>query len=390
MASLRQGRDTIVATPTASGKSFIYWLPVMERLIENPGAKALFVFPLKALEQDQLRGLNRLARPWPRPEGPISGPRSTTATPPPRPKKNQGSAPGNHHHQPGHAPLRHPGLPRQMGLLLQPAGAGGPGREPHLPGHLRLPYRPDPAEDEADLRMLRLGPHLSALLGHHRQPGKFRGHPPGREVAAVSRSGAPSSSRSFMFLNPELSAPHTAARLLVRAVRAGLKTIVFTQARKVTELIHMWSTSWEPGLKVSSYRAGFLPSERRSIERRLASGELDGVVSTSPWSWASTSASWTSAFWWATPGPWVTTWQRAGRVGRADLPSAVVLIAQPDALDQYIVPPPGGLLRPGLRAGRGLTRRTPRSRGPTWSAPRPRYPFPWTTRSSTCPPRPSC
>ena len=179
-------------------------------------------------------------------------------------------------------------------------------------------------------------------------PEKFGATLLGREVAAVSESGAPSSARSFMFLNPELSAPHTAARLLVRAVRSGLKTIVFTQARKITELIHMWSTSWEPGLKISSYRAGFLPSERRRIERSLASGELDGVVSTSALELGIDIGELDLCLLVGYPGTVVTTWQRAGRVGRADLPSAVVMIAQPDALDQYIIRHPADFFGRGF------------------------------------------
>ncbi|MBW1714069.1 MAG: DUF1998 domain-containing protein, partial [Deltaproteobacteria bacterium] len=170
----------------------------------------------------------------------------------------------------------------------------------------------------------------------------------GREVEAVTESGAPQSGRWFMFVNPDLSAAHTAARLLVRAVKAGLKTIVFTQARKVTELIHMWSTSMAKGLKISSYRAGFLPQERRRIEADLASGKLDGVVSTSALELGIDIGSLDLCLLVGYPGTVVTTWQRAGRVGRLERPSAVVLIAQPDALDQYVVRHPDQFFRRGF------------------------------------------
>ena len=338
MASLRQGRDTIVATPTASGKSFIYWLPVMERLIENPGAKALFVFPLKALEQDQLRGLNRLAEALAK----AGGPNIRTAiydgdTPTAERKKIRDNPP--------EIIITNPDMLHYAILAYHDKWAGFFSRLERVVLDESHTYRGIFGSHIVQIlrRMKRIcecyGSDPTFLLSSATidNPESFAATLLGREVAAVSRSGAPSSSRSFMFLNPELSAPHTAARLLVRAVRAGLKTIVFTQARKVTELIHMWSTSWEPGLKVSSYRAGFLPSERRSIERRLASGELDGVVSTSALELGIDIGELDLCLLVGYPGTVVTTWQRAGRVGRADLPSAVVLIAQPDALDQYIV-----------------------------------------------------
>ena len=170
----------------------------------------------------------------------------------------------------------------------------------------------------------------------------------GRPVEAVTVSGAPGHQRFFMFLNPELSAAHTAARLLVKALRDGLKTIVFTQARKMTELIHMWAEEMAPERKISSYRSGFLPSERRRIESELASGRLDGVVATSALELGIDIGALDLCLLVGYPGTVVATWQRAGRVGRTERPSGVVLIAGPDALDQYFVRHPADFFQRGF------------------------------------------
>ena len=187
----------------------------------------------------------------------------------------------------------------------------------------------------------------------------------GREVAAVSQSGAPQ-------FGPLLHVPQPGA---VRAPTprpgswsgrsgSGLKTIVFTQARKITELIHMWSTSWEPGLKISSYRAGFLPSERRRIERSLASGELDGVVSTSALELGIDIGELDLCLLVGYPGTVVTT----SAAGRAGGPGRPALGRGPDRPARRPGPVTSSATRPIFSAGasspRWWTRRTRRSRGP--------------------------
>src|SRR4030042_91797 len=105
----------------------------------------------------------------------------------------------------------------------------------------------------------------------------------GLPFKVVSQSGAPQAGKHFVFINP-IESPYTEAmRLFIKCLNAGLRTIVFTKARKITELIYTWTINHAPELenKISPYRAGFLPKERREIERRLFSGELLGVISTS-------------------------------------------------------------------------------------------------------------
>jgi DEAD/DEAH box helicase domain-containing protein len=115
--------------------------------------------------------------------------------------------------------------------------------------------------------------------------------------------------------------------------------LVFTQARKITELLHTWVLKDRPDLKnrVSSYRAGFLPEERREIEAKLVSGELLGVISTSALELGIDIGGLDVCILVGYPGTVAATWQRGGRVGRADRESLIALIAQPDALDQYFM-----------------------------------------------------
>jgi DEAD/DEAH box helicase domain-containing protein len=171
------------------------------------------------------------------------------------------------------------------------------------------------------------------------QPEQFVGKLTGLSVHLVQESGAPQSGRHFMFLNPPGSAPVVAAQLFAEAIRLGLSTICFTQSRKLTELIHLWSQRLAPEMRryISSYRSGFLPEERRDIEARLASGQMRGVISTSALEMGIDIGGLDLCILVGYPGTMVTTWQRAGRVGRQGRDSLIVLVAQADALDQYFI-----------------------------------------------------
>jgi DEAD/DEAH box helicase domain-containing protein len=156
----------------------------------------------------------------------------------------------------------------------------------------------------------------------------------------IDRCGAPAAGRRFIFLNPQkLSAATAASRLLARAVARGLPTIVFTKARKMTELIYTWTVESNPRLRsaISAYRAGYLPEERREIERKLFTGELKAVISTSALEMGIDIGELELCVLVGYPGAIATTWQRGGRVGRQDRESLIVLVAQQDALDQYFM-----------------------------------------------------
>jgi DEAD/DEAH box helicase domain-containing protein len=160
------------------------------------------------------------------------------------------------------------------------------------------------------------------------------------ERLEVIRSvGAPRAGQHFLFLNPLAGANFSAARLFADCIRKGFRTIAFTQSRKVTELIHVWTSQLTPDLreKISSYRAGFMPEERRQIEKRLASGDLLGVISTSALEMGIDIGYLDICLLVGYPGTIINTWQRGGRVGRSERESLVILVAKPDALDQYFM-----------------------------------------------------
>jgi DEAD/DEAH box helicase domain-containing protein len=161
-------------------------------------------------------------------------------------------------------------------------------------------------------------------------------------MEVINVSGAPRSGQHFLFLNPVASPNFSAAKLFIHCLQSGFRTIAFTQSRKITELIHLWVSQLAPKLKdkISSYRAGFMPEERRDIERRLASGDLLGVVSTSALEMGIDIGYLDVCLLVGYPGTMINTWQRGGRVGRSGRESLIILVAKPDALDQYFMKHP--------------------------------------------------
>jgi len=335
---VRQGKNVVIATPTASGKTLIYNLPVVESLLRSPQSKALYIFPLKALEQDQLKAFQEFIHPLkdriPQPPMIYDG-----DTPSYRRRKIRESIP--------------PVLitnPDMVHLSLLPFHAQWEG----LFRNLRYVVI-----DELHTYKGIFGSHLTQVLRRLERVCDFYGSRPqfiacsatianpqtfaekltGLPFEAVEESGAPRSGRHFLFLNPTTSPYTLAAKLFLDCLEAGLRTLAFTQARKITELLHAWVLKDRPDLKdrISSYRAGFLPEERREIEAKLVSGELLGVISTSALELGIDIGGLDVCILVGYPGTVAATWQRGGRVGRSNRESLVALIAQPDALDQYFM-----------------------------------------------------
>ncbi|HYA26685.1 MAG TPA: Zn-binding domain-containing protein, partial [Thermodesulfovibrionales bacterium] len=174
----------------------------------------------------------------------------------------------------------------------------------------------------------------------------------GLPFRTIVESGAPSAGRHFIFLNT-FDSPYTEATwLFIECLKAGLKTIVFTKARKITELIYRWTVDRAPEFvdKISPYRAGFLPKERRQIEERLFSGELLGVVSTSALELGVDIGGLDACILVGYPGSISSTWQRAGRAGRQGQESVIFLIGIRDALDQYFMRHPASFFEKSLEA----------------------------------------
>ncbi|MFP3866563.1 MAG: DEAD/DEAH box helicase [Desulfobacteraceae bacterium] len=340
LAALQAGEQILVATPTASGKTLVYNLPVISALLRDPTAHALYLFPLKALEQDQLKALQELAAALPCPS--ISAAIYDGDTPVEVRKRLRT--------RPPQILLSNPDM-LHMGLL--PYHQSWPGF------FARLKYV---VIDEVHTYKGIMGSHMAQVLRRLQRVCQYHGSTPqyilssatianpdelarqliGQEVTVIAANGAPQAGRHFLFLNPSLSAAQTTARLFIQALRHGLATICFTQARKLTELLHLWALRLAPELKrrISSYRAGFLPEERREIEQRLARGHMLGVISTSALEMGIDIGGLDVCLLVGYPGTMVTTWQRSGRVGRLGQDSLVVMVAQPDALDQYFIKHP--------------------------------------------------
>ena len=359
LEQIRAGRHTVVSTPTSSGKSLIYNLAVTEALIEKPQQRALYLFPIKALTRDQLEALTTFFESIP---CGTPGQAAFSAciydgdtSPYQRAKIRQ-----NH----PHILLTNPDMLHYALLAYHPQWEDFWKKlrfviidEMHsyrgiFGSHVALIFR----------RLLRICRHygsdpqfilLSATIGNPDELASKLTGVPAERIAVVSGNGAPQAKRHFLFLRPKGGlaaggghAAGAAARLIVIAAKAGLKTIAFTQSRKLTELVHMSVLQAERGLerKVSSYRAGFLPEERRIIEQKLASGALSAVISTSALELGIDIGGLDLCILVGYPGTVMTTWQRGGRVGRSGQESAIVLLPDQDALDQYIVNHPASFL----------------------------------------------
>ncbi len=336
------GSNTVIATPTASGKSLIYTLPVVQTFFRDPTAKALYLFPLKALAQDQLKTVDKLWRLLP--EG-IRGEQQSAAaiydgdTSAYRRRKIRDDLPPilitnpdmlhlsmlPYHDRWGHfwANLRHVVIDE----VHTYRGVFGS----HVAWVMRrlkricALYGSDPIFVLASATIGNPGEHARLLIDG--------------PVTEVTRSGAGSATRNILLLNPLDSAAACASQLLVAAISRGLRTIVYCQSRKMTELITIWTEGRLKDSKgmLASYRSGFLAEERRDIEGRLASGSLLGVISTSALELGIDIGNLDICILVGYPGSMMATWQRAGRVGRNQQESLVVLIGHEDALDQYFM-----------------------------------------------------
>jgi len=335
--NIRHGANVLVATPTASGKSLIYNLSFLERLLRNPSVKALYVFPLKALEQDQMKNLLFLLKG-------LKGKKISAGiydgdTSPYQRKQIRANIP--------QILVTNPDMLHSAILAYHDAWE-------KLFENLSLVVL-----DEVHTYRGIFGSHTNQVVRRLKRVCNLYGSQPQfvmlsatisnpeifgqslieENVHVVNRSGAPRAGQHVVFMNPTASPNFSAARLFTRCIQAGFRTIAFTQSRKITELIHIWVSQLSPRLrgKVSSYRAGFMPEERREIEKRLATGDLLGVVSTSALEMGIDIGYLDICLLVGYPGTMINTWQRGGRVGRSGKESMIILVAKPDALDQYFM-----------------------------------------------------
>ncbi len=342
VAAVRRREDVLVTTPTASGKSLVFQLPALAEAAAGGPGRGLFLFPLKALGQDQRGKLLRLAADAGL-DGELAGCEIYDGdTPASRRAAIRRQLPRVLISNPdmlhlgilGHWTLWGPLLADLSWIVLDELhtyrGIFGSHFHHVLQRLLRLS------------RSVGGDPVLIASSATAANAGQFARDLAGREFRWIHESGAPREGRHLLLVRPEAS-PYTAAlRLFVRCLAAGLKTIVFTKARRITELLYSWLRRQEPALaaRVASYRAGFLAEERRRVEQSLFSGELDGVISTSALEMGIDVGGLDACILVGYPGSMMATWQRSGRVGRDGRESLTALVAMPDALDQYFLDHP--------------------------------------------------
>ncbi len=337
--TVKSGRSVVVSTPTASGKSLIYNLPVLESIISDPDTRAMYLFPLKALTQDQHLTLNNMA-------GIADG----------QLKFSSAIYDGDTDHNlrrvirqdPPNIILTNPDMLHRSFLPYHRGWS-------HFLSCLKYiivdevhTYRGVMGSNMAWVfrRLRRICSHYgqspififsSATI---RNPDELAAALTGIKSRSIRRSSAPHGKKHFMMVDPLTQGAAAATiKLLHQALQKGLRTIVYTQSRKMTELIALWSAekAGEYKDKISAYRAGFLPEQRRDIEARLASGDLLAVVSTSALELGIDIGHLDVCLLVGYPGSIMASWQRAGRVGRSGKDSAVVLIGHEDALDQYFL-----------------------------------------------------
>jgi DEAD/DEAH box helicase domain-containing protein len=334
----REGRDVVAVTPTASGKTLLFALAALESVLDDPRSKALFLYPTKALARDQLGTLRGLAG-------------GLGALRPPRFEIYDGDTPAARRRkikaEPPQGLITNPDM-LHLGILAHHRDwepffrdlrwivldelhvyRGIFGAHVH---HILARLRRVAARYGASPRFIA----ASATVGN---PGEFAATLAGRPFEVVAASGAARAPLEVVFLNPVGVSPYTVAvRLLAEFAGRGLRTIAFTKARRITELIYTWLAQQQPALRsrVAPYRAGYLPEERRALERRLFDGDLSAVIATSALELGIDVGGLDACILVGYPGSLISSWQRIGRVGRRG-EGLVVLVAMPDALDQYVV-----------------------------------------------------
>ncbi|MGA3294518.1 MAG: DEAD/DEAH box helicase [Candidatus Acidiferrales bacterium] len=346
----RAGEDFVVVTPTASGKTLCYNLPVLNAVLENPDTRALYLFPTKALAQDQLAELHDLATRLDDSFGVFT---------------YDGDTPSDARkaiRQRGHVILSNPDM-LHTGIL------------PHHTKWTRLfenlryivldelhTYRGVFGSHLANVlrRLARIAqfygsrPQFICCSATIANPGELASQLTEREVGVVEENGAPAAEKLFVFYNPPMvnrnlgirrSYLNETTRVAKELLARKLQTIVFANSRLHTEVLLTYlqqANPPQPGQPepIRGYRGGYLPGERREIERGLREGRVRGVVATSALELGIDIGSLDASVMAGYAGSIASTWQRAGRAGRRNGTSCAVLVASSAPLDQFIVQHP--------------------------------------------------
>jgi DEAD/DEAH box helicase domain-containing protein len=342
VTAIRSGDHTVLVSGTASGKTLCYQIPIVERILDDPKATALLMFPTKALAQDQLRSFRSLNMP------------GVTAS------TYDGDTPGEDRvsvRRHSNVVFTNPDM-LHFGIL--------PNHGKWAEFFLRLRYV---VVDEMHTLRGMFGSHTAHILRRLRRvaahygahptfvfasatignPGELAAALSGLQVGVVEGDDSPVGARVVALWNPRLEDPEAGTRrssiqestdLFVELVRAGRHTIVFSRGRKSTELIYRWASERLPpelAARIAPYRAGYSPTDRRATEQRLFNGELLGVTATSALELGIDVGSLDAAIINTFPGTLASFRQQAGRAGRTKEDALVALVGGQDALDQYFM-----------------------------------------------------
>lgn len=345
--SVHAGKNVVVVTPTASGKTLCYNLPILNSILKNPDTRALYLFPTKALAQDQLAELYDLNQRLDNRFGVFT---------------YDGDTPGDARRairEKGHIVLTNPDM-LHTGILPHHT------RWTRLFENLRYIVI-----DELHTYRGVFGSHLCNVLRRLQRIAKFYGSAPQficcsatianpgelaarlteNEVDVLNENGAPAGEKTFVFYNPPVvnralgirrSYVNETSRVAQEFLKHDLQTMVFANSRLQTEIVLTYLQQANPHTPgkpetIRGYRGGYLPNERREIERGLRDGRIRGVVSTSALELGIDVGSLDTVVMAGYPGSIAGTWQRAGRAGRRSGSSCAVMVASSSPLDQFIV-----------------------------------------------------
>ena len=345
--SARSGENVIVATPAASGKSLCYHLPVLDSLLQERASRALYLFPTKALAQDQYKHIEQLV-----PEGSRL-----------RPGIFDGDTPAQ-----DRAKIR-----RQARIVLSNPDMLHLGILPnHRSWYQLLRGLRYVVLDEAHVYRGVFGSNVANVIRRLRRLCRRFGSEPqfilcsatlsnagehaerlvGLPFRVIEEDGAPFGGKDFVFWNPPMvdkslgtrrSTSSEAAQLLAELLRRQARTLAFVRSRRMAELLYVFVrdqlSESSPGIvkRLAPYRAGYLPEDRRRIERDFFEGRLLGLTTTNAMELGIDIGDLEATILCGYPGSIASTWQQAGRSGRSGERALTVLLALDNPLDQYLM-----------------------------------------------------
>jgi DEAD/DEAH box helicase domain-containing protein len=350
------GGNVIIATPSASGKTLCYHLATLDALLHDKDSRAIYIFPTKALAQDQLRSLKQILHPLSLRASTIRGEAISSGAV----ATFDGDTPQS----------ERAGIRKQAKVVLTNPDMLHLGI---LPNHQswsklfrNLKYV---VIDETHIYRGVFGSHVANVMRRLRRLCASYGSNPqficcsatianpkehaqnivGLPFESVVEDGSPHGEKYFTFWNPPLideaktsrrSSNSEAAFLLGELVQKEVRSLVFAHTRKLTELIYIYTQGQlSPSLrdKISPYRAGYLPEDRRRIEHQFFEGELLGLVATTALELGINIGDLDATVLTGYPGSIASAWQQAGRSGRSTHSSLSFFIAQENPLDQYLM-----------------------------------------------------